>query len=261
LRLRGHYLAFATLACQLIVVSLISNIGFLGGALGFTGIPPLGIGGAVLSSSVGYAWLVWAVTAVTLIVTLNLVNSRPGRGLRALATSEAAALSAGVPVVRYKLGVFALSAGYAGLAGGVYAFFIGFVSPGSFPAELSIELIVMVVILGSGSVWGALSGAAAITVLVQVLNQVGTRPGMPQYLPTLLSYAAYGVGLVLVMTFFPAGIAPALLRRPRDQLTQQMRKQKLHAEHTQESGRAAGGGGDARGAGRLRQQHDELGRG
>jgi branched-chain amino acid transport system permease protein len=211
LRLRGHYLTFATLAFQLIIVSLASNIGFLGGGLGLVGIPALGIGDAVLSSSRDYAWLVWTVTAVTLILTLNVISSRPGRGLRALATSETAALSAGVPVVRYKLAVFALSAAYAGLAGGIYAFFIGFVSPGSFGVDLSVELLVMVVIFGAGSAWGALLGAAGITVLVQALTQIGNRPGMPGYLPTLLSYAAYGVTLVLIMTFLPTGILPALV--------------------------------------------------
>lgn len=209
LRLRGHYLAFATLAFQMIVLSVISNTAFLGGGLGFTAIPSLGIGGAALSSSRGYAWLVWAVTAVAMVLTLNLVRSRPGRALRALATSEVAAESAGIAVVRYKLVVFALSAAYAGFAGGIYAFFIGYLSPDSFPVELSIEFVVMVVIFGLGSVWGALLGAAGISILVQVLNQVGTMPGMPQYMPTLLSYAAYGVALILVMVFLPAGLLPA----------------------------------------------------
>ena len=212
LRLRGHYLAFATLAFQLIVLSVISNTAFLGGGLGFTGVPSLGIGGAVLSSSLGYAWLVWGVTAVVMVLTLNLIRSRPGRALRALSTSEAAAESAGIPVVRYKLAVFALSAAYAGFAGGIYVFFIGYASPDSFPVDLSVELIVMVVIFGLGSVWGALLGAAGIGVLVQVLNQVGTLPGMPEYMPTLLSYAAYGLILVLVMVFLPTGLLPALGR-------------------------------------------------
>lgn len=209
LRLRGHYLAFATLAFQLIVLSVISNTAFLGGGLGFTAIPALGIGGAGLSSSRGYAWLVWAVTAIAMVLTQNLVRSRPGRALRALATSEVAAESAGIAVVRYKLAVFALSAAYAGLAGGIYAFFIGYLAPDSFPVELSIEFVVMVVIFGLGSVWGALLGAAGISILVQVLNQVGTAPGMPEYMPTLLSYAAYGVALVLIMVFLPAGLLPA----------------------------------------------------
>lgn len=210
LRLRGHYLAFATLAFQLIVLSVIANTAFLGGGLGFTGIPPLGIGGAVLTSSRGYAWLVWAVTAVLMALTLNIARSRPGRALRALATSEAAAESAGIPVVRYKLATFALSAAYAGFAGGIYVFFIGYAAPGSFPVQLSVELVVMVVIFGLGSVWGALLGAVGISILVQVLNNVGTLPGMPQYMPALLSYAAYGVILIVIMVFLPGGLLPAL---------------------------------------------------
>ena len=212
LRLRGHYLAFATLAFQLIVLSVIANVSFLGGGLGLTGVPPLGLGGAVMSSPRDYAWLVWAVTAVVMVLTLNLIRSRPGRALRALATSEPAALSAGIPVAGYKIAVFALSAAYAGLAGGIYAYFISYVAPGSFPVDLSVELVVMVVVLGLGSIWGALLGAAGITVLVQVLTQVGTQPGMPSYMPTLLSYAVYGVALVLIMAFLPRGILPALDR-------------------------------------------------
>ena len=209
LRLRGHYLAFATLAFQLIVLSVISNTPFLGGGLGFTDIPPLGIGGAALTSSLGYAWLVWGVTAAVMVLSVNMIRSRPGRALRALATSEAAAESAGVPVVRYKLTVFAISAAYAGFAGGIYVFFIGYVAPDSFPVALSVELVVMVVIFGLGSVWGALLGAVGVSVLVQVLNNAGTLPGMPQYMPTLLSYAAYGVILVLIMVFLPGGLLPA----------------------------------------------------
>jgi branched-chain amino acid transport system permease protein len=210
LRLRGHYLAFATLAFQMIVLAVISNTAFLGGGLGFTAIPTLGIGGAVISSSRGFAWLAWAVTAVATILSLDLIRSRPGRALRALATSEVAAESVGIAVVRYKLTVFAISAAYAGLAGGIYAFFIGYLSPDSFPVALSVEFVVMVVIFGLGSVWGALLGAVGISVLVQVLDNLGTMPGMPDYMPTLLSYAAYGVTLVLIMVFLPGGLLPAL---------------------------------------------------
>jgi branched-chain amino acid transport system permease protein len=221
LRLRGHYLAFATLAFQMIVLSVISNVAFLGAGLGFTAIPTLGIGAAEISSPRAFAWLTWVVTAVVMVVSLNLIRSRPGRALRALATSEIAAESAGIAVVRYKLSVFALSAAYAGFAGGIYAFFIGYISPDSFPVDLSIEFVVMVVIFGLGSIWGALLGAAGISILVQVLNQVGTMPGMPEYMPTLLSYAAYGVTLVLIMVFLPSGLLPALkslwkaMARPR----------------------------------------------
>jgi branched-chain amino acid transport system permease protein len=113
-------------------------------------------------------------------------------------------------VVRYKLATFALSAAYAGFAGGIYVFFIGYASPDSFPVQLSVELVVMVVIFGLGSVWGALLGAVGISILVQVLNNVGTLPGMPQYMPTLLSYAAYGLILIVIMVFLPGGLLPAV---------------------------------------------------
>ena len=115
-----------------------------------------------------------------------------------------------MPVPAYKQVVFSLSAGYAGLAGGIYAFYIGYVAPGSFPVLQSFEYVVMVAVGGAGTVWGALAGATAITLLVQVLNNVGTTDGMPAEAPTILSYAVYGVLLVLVVLFLPRGLAPSL---------------------------------------------------
>jgi branched-chain amino acid transport system permease protein len=215
LRLRGHHLAFATLAMQLILLSLLSRGDWAGGAIGLQGIPRLSAGGVELTSDVGYAYLAWAVLVLTVLVTGNLIASRAGRGLRALATSETAAAASGVPVGRYRLAVFALSAAFAGLAGGVYAFYLGYLSPGSFPVLLSIEYVVMGVVGGLGTVAGPIVGAAAITLLVQLLTTVGTRPGMPSYAPSVLSYAVYALVLVLVVLFLPKGIAPAA----RDALT------------------------------------------
>jgi branched-chain amino acid transport system permease protein len=143
--------------------------------------------------------------------------SRPGRGLRALATSETAASSAGVPVGRYRLAVFSLSAGVAGLAGGIYAFFLGYVAPGSFPVLLSFEYVVMAVVGGLGTVWGPVAGSAVITVLVQVLNNLGTRPGMPSYASSVFSYAVYALLLILVLLFLPRPAAEH--RRPAPSAT------------------------------------------
>ncbi|MGH3319746.1 MAG: branched-chain amino acid ABC transporter permease [Streptosporangiaceae bacterium] len=210
LRLRGHYLAFATLAFQLIVLSVIGEAAFTGGDIGLRGIPQLGVGSVEFSGSIGYAYLVWVAVAVVLLVCRNIIRSRPGRGLRALATSETAAESAGVPVGRYRLTVFALSAAFAGLAGGIYAFFLGYLSPGSFPILLSFEYVIMAVIGGLGTIWGPLLGAALVTVLVQVLNTLGTQPGMPSYAPTVLSYAVYALLLVLVMVYLPRGLLPSI---------------------------------------------------
>ncbi|WP_173085730.1 branched-chain amino acid ABC transporter permease [Phytohabitans rumicis] len=210
LRLRGHHLAFATLATQLILLSLVGQADWAGGAIGLQGIPRLSVGGYEFAEDISYAYLVWAAVALTMLVARNVVASRPGRALRALATSETAAAASGVPVGRYRLTVFALSAAFAGLAGGIYAFYLGYIAPGSFPVLLSIEYVVMAVVGGLGTLWGALVGATAIVLLVQVLNTVGTQPGMPSYAPSVLSYAVYAVLLVLVVLFLPHGIVPAL---------------------------------------------------
>ncbi|MEU6040046.1 branched-chain amino acid ABC transporter permease [Actinomadura sp. NPDC047616] len=217
LRLRGHHLAFATLATQLILLSLAGEIDALGGSIGLQGVPRLSAGPVELAGDRGYAFLTWAALIVVLLVTRNVIESRAGRGLRALATSEVAAESAGVPVGRYKLAVFTLSAAFAGLAGGVYAFYVGYVAPGSFPVLLSIEYVVMAVVGGLGTLWGPLAGATAVTLLVQVLNNVGTMEGMPDYAPSVLSYAVYSVLLIAVVLFLPGGLVPAVrdrLRRP-----------------------------------------------
>jgi branched-chain amino acid transport system permease protein len=210
LRLRGHYLAFATLAFQLILLAVIGQISFFGGDIGLQGIPQLSLGGFDLQTGQSYAWLTWVTTALVLIVTRNIIASRPGRGLRALATSETAAESSGVPVTRYKVTVFALSAAFAGLAGGVYAYFLGYLAPGSFPVLLSFQFIVMAVVGGLGTLWGPVVGAVAIQLLVQWLTDLGSRPGLPSYAPSVFSYAVYAVLLVVVLLFLPRGLLPTL---------------------------------------------------
>ncbi|MEJ3747969.1 branched-chain amino acid ABC transporter permease [Actinomycetes bacterium KLBMP 9797] len=213
LRLRGHHLAFATLAMQLILLSLAGQADWAGGAIGLQGIPRLSVAGYEFADDLAYAYLIWGAVALTMLVSRNVVASRPGRALRALATSETAAAASGVPVGRYRLTVFALSAAFAGLAGGIYAFYLGYLAPGSFPVLLSIEYVVMAVVGGLGTLWGALVGATAVVLLVQVLTTLGTQPGMPSYAPSVLSYAVYALLLVLVVLFLPHGIVPALRTR------------------------------------------------
>ncbi|HZV51266.1 MAG TPA: branched-chain amino acid ABC transporter permease [Candidatus Dormibacteraeota bacterium] len=217
LRLRGHYLAFATLAFQLIVLSVIGEArGLTGGDTGMPGIPTLSIGPLAIQGQYRtfiYAYVTWVLVAAVLLFNRNLVRSRPGRGLRALATSEAGALAAGVPVVRYKLQVFALSAAYAGLAGGVYAFFVSYIAPGSFPVLLSVQFLIMAAVGGLGSIWGSAVGATVVYLLVQLLQSLGTGPGLPPQLPAILSYAVYGLVLVLIMLFLPQGLLPAIQGR------------------------------------------------
>ncbi len=210
LRLRGHYLAFATLAFQLILLAIVGQVSAFGGDIGLQGIPQLGVGSAELSTTQAYAWVTLAIVVVVVLLTNNLISSRPGRGLRALATSETAAESCGVPVARYRVAVFSLAAALAGLAGGVYAFFLGYVAPGSFPVLLSLQFVVMAVVGGLGTVWGAVVGSVVITALVQALNNLGTRPGMPAHAASIFSYAVYAILLIGVLLFLPRGLVPAV---------------------------------------------------
>jgi len=216
-RLRGHYLAFATLAFQLIVVSVVGEVrGLTGGDTGLTAIPSLSVGPLAVEGQYRafvFAYIAWVLAVAVLLLNRNLVRSRPGRALRALATSEAGALAAGVDVGRFKLQVFALSAAYAGLAGGVYAFFVGYIAPGSFPILLSIQFLIMATVGGLGSVSGSVVGAAVVYLLIQVLTRLGTLPGMPLHAPAVFSYAVYGLVLVLILLLLPQGLIPALQAR------------------------------------------------
>ncbi|MGA5758056.1 branched-chain amino acid ABC transporter permease [Nonomuraea bangladeshensis] len=212
LRLRGHHLAFATLAMQLILLSLAGQLEFTGGDIGLQAIPPFSAWSFEAGGVTTYAYLTWAGLALVMLVTRNVIASRPGRALRALATSETAAASSGIPVGRYKLAVLALSAAFAGLAGGIYCFYTGYVAPGSFPVLISIQYIVMAVVGGLGTIWGAVAGAAAITLLVQGLDRLANLPGMPSYAPGVLSYAVYALVLIAVVLFLPNGLVPAIRR-------------------------------------------------
>jgi branched-chain amino acid transport system permease protein len=210
LSLRGHHLAFATLAMHLIVLSLIGELSFTGGDVGLQGIPRLELAGVVLESTRAYAYLSWVALVAIVLVTRNILASRPGRALRALSTSEVAAGSSGIPVARYKLAVFALSAAFTGLAGGIYAFQMGYVAPGSFPVMLSIEYVVMAAVGGLGRISGALVGSALVFLLVHGLSRVATMSGMPSSAPVILSYAVYGLLLVAAVLFLPGGLVSVL---------------------------------------------------
>lgn len=221
LRLRGHYLAFATLAVHLIALSLVYTwSGVTGGEIGLIGIPRLKIASSHPAGA-SYAAIIWALVVVVVVVSLALVGSRAGRALRAIAASERDAAAAGVAVGAYKLRLFVLSAGYAGLAGGLYTYQLHYLSGDSFPIVLSVEFIVMIAIGGMGSIYGAVLGAIAVTLLRHELSILGTKPGMPLQAPKVLAIGVFGVILTAVVLFFPRGLLPALadlVRRVRPQV-------------------------------------------
>lgn len=210
LRLRGNYLAFATLALQLILLAVVVNERDLtGGEIGLQGIPPLTIGGELTGTV--FAAVVWGLAMISLLLARNLVASRAGRGLQAIAAGEISAAAVGVPVASYKLRLFVLSAALAGLAGGLYAFEQQFLSPDAFPIILSVEFLVMAAVGGLGSVPGALVGAVVITLLQNRLDALGTVSGLPDTAPQIASLGVYGLLLVTVLLFFPRGLLPSLI--------------------------------------------------
>jgi branched-chain amino acid transport system permease protein len=210
LRLKGHYLAFGTLALLLMLQAAMSTFDALGGAFGISGIPPFGVVGQVFLDQRPYVFLALGCLALVLVLTHRVVHSRFGRGVRAFAGSETAAESAGVPVMRSKVAIFALSAMYAGLAGGLSAFFTPYVSPDSFPAVESFTYVIMAVVGGLGTIWGGVVGAVIVSVLLQVLNTVSSQPGLPPTAAPIMQYATYGALLVLALLFMPRGIVPTV---------------------------------------------------
>ncbi len=210
LRLRGHHLAVATLAFGIIVYTLLNNLrGLTGGPIGLRGITQPTLGGKVLSGD-GFYYFIWVIAALALIVAYNIVRSRPGRALRAIAQHEGAAESVGINVRRYRLTIFAIAATFAGAAGGLFASYFKFLSPDSFTPTLSILFLIIVAVGGLGNVYGALVGSVAIVLLTEFLKQLSTRPGVPARAPVVLQSLVYATILVLIMLFMSRGLLPGI---------------------------------------------------
>jgi branched-chain amino acid transport system permease protein len=166
LKLRGHYLAMATLAFGIIVFIIFNEEGeWTGGPDGMTGIPGLSLFGFQFNSIEKYYYLVWFFVFAVFLFTINVIQSRAGRALRAIHVSEAASSAMGVNVSRYKIMVFVYSAILASLAGGLYAHYLNFVNPSTFDLFFSIKLLIMIALGGMHDIWGAIIGAFLITFL------------------------------------------------------------------------------------------------
>jgi len=206
LRLRGHYLAMATLALGLIVNTVLVEMQDI--TLGYVGIfvPTPKIMGQALYEAQEY--LLAGTAIVTFVLFQNLVHSRPGRALQAIREDEAVAAAAGVDVARYKAVVFTISAMFAALAGVWYAHITRMITPDVFGLSESILILLMVVLGGAGSNWGAVAGAALLVLL-------------PAFLQNFSDYATliYAVLVTLVLIFAPrglAGLASRGFRRPKE---------------------------------------------
>jgi len=197
LKLRGHYLAMATLAfCIIITIIFNENLAYTGGPDGLAFIPGMTIMGYPLDSVAKYYYLVWSIVLVTLLLSLNIIRSRVGRALRSIHDSELAASAMGVNISKYKICVFVFSGVVASVAGSLYAHYLNFINPASFDLFVSIKLLIMIILGGMHSLWGAIVGATLITFLsYEWLHYFEEAEGM-----------IYGIIVLIIVIFLPGGL-------------------------------------------------------
>jgi branched-chain amino acid transport system permease protein len=208
LRLRGHYLAMATLAFGFIVSRVILGTALFGQADGISDIPGIRLfAGLVLSGKralrVQNYYIAWTLVTVGLLFAVNLIGSRVGRALRAIHGNEEAAAAMGIDVARCKLAVFVLSAVYAGVGGACLAHYNAGIGPGEAGVMKSVRYLALVAAGGMGSPWGTVAVSAGLTFL-SLRGVFG-----------LYDDAVFGALLVGVMLFMPDGLFGLVLRRVR----------------------------------------------
>lgn len=216
LRLKGHYLAMATLGFGLLMTLAFTEATPLtGGVDGMGGIPFPSLGPLQISDAASLYWLVWGAVAVAVVAAFNMTSLRPGRAMRAIHGSELGAQACGVDIVGVKVRTFVVSALLAGLAGALYASVVGFISPSVFTFSASIGFLAMAVLGGTGSLAGPIATAVLLT-LLQYLDAL--IPGIPRTTAqTLQEYQEdiYGLAIILVVIFAPGGLAGVWRRRRR----------------------------------------------
>jgi len=202
LRLRGHYLAMATLGMGIIISIVIATEDRLTGGPDGMQVPPLALAGFALAGERTWYWVIGTLLVVSVWLAQNLIESPIGRALRALHTSEIGAEVAGIDCARHKVRVFVISAVYAAFAGSLAAHYAGFITPSKVTFFHSIELVTMVVFGGMASTFGAVVGAAVLTTL-------------PQALTVFKEYemVVFGGVMMLTMIFMPRGLVPTLAAR------------------------------------------------
>ena len=196
LKLKGHYLAMATLGFGIIVYIIFNEtVDWTGGPSGMSGIPTLSLGPVIFDSDMTNYYLIWIFTLLTMLLSINLANSRIGRALRAIHDSEVAARVMGVNARLLKVQIFTVSALISALAGSLYAHTMTFIAPASFGFNFSVELVTMVIIGGLGSIYGSFLGAAILTLL-------------PEFLRVFHDFdiVIYGLLLIVMTMFMPGGL-------------------------------------------------------
>lgn len=206
LKLKELYLALATLAFGILIHILFNELkGITGGPSGLSGIPYLSVGSLVFDRDIKFYYLVWSAVLLVSLGVNNLVHSRVGRAMRAVRESEHASETSGIDTAGLKLQAFVFSAVLAGLAGGLYAFYVTFVNPSPFGFHTSVQFVLMAVVGGLGTFWGPLLGAGLVVALGEVL-----RWAVPLVIPGAggeYQIIFFGIILILVMIIKPEGLS------------------------------------------------------
>jgi branched-chain amino acid transport system permease protein len=209
-RLSGHYLPLGTIAWGIGLFYLFSKLEFLGRNDGISGVPPLSIGSLKMIDPGTIYFAIWIAVLISALLTVNLLDSRTGRAIRALRRGHIAAEAFGVHAPRAKLLVFIYAAVLAGLSGWLYAHLQRAVNPTPFGVQTGIEYLFVAVVGGAGYVWGGVLGAAIVVILKEILQS---------YLPYLfhgegqLETIVFGILLVMLLQLAPTGVWPWLMAR------------------------------------------------
>ncbi len=225
LRLKGPYLAIATLGFGMTITTIIKHMEFFGGRMGLQA-PKLFFFGTPMKD-IHFYYLIMAIAVVMVIGAMKLIKTRVGRAFIAIRDSDIAAEAMGVNLTYYKTLAFAVSAFYTGIAGGLYAFILGFINPESFHLIMSITFLAMVVVGGLGSIMGSIAGAALMTYLDIKLQAIQDIPAIG---PALVAFSqkymniagmsnvaviVYGLIMIFIVLFEPLGIFGFWIRMKR----------------------------------------------
>lgn len=222
LKLRGDYLAIVTLGFGEIIRIFLNNlsqpVNITNGPRGITGIDPFSLAGFRFSSAIQYYFLLLAVLLVIIVVNLRLQNSRIGRAWEAIREDEIAARAMGIDTRNLKLLAFAMGASFGGVAGGMFSAIQAFISPESFVLVESIMVVSMVVLGGMGNIWGVILGALLLSFVPEILRWTVTPLqealfGRMLVEPEVIRMLLFGLALVLVMLYRPAGLLPSAVRK------------------------------------------------
>jgi branched-chain amino acid transport system permease protein len=222
LKLRGDYLAIVTLGFGEIIRIFLNNlsrpVNITNGPQGITGIDPFVLGGFRFDSPIKYYYLLLAVALGIILVNLRLQNSRIGRAWEAIREDETAARAMGIDTRNLKLLAFAMGASFGGIAGGMFSAIQAFISPESFVLVESIMVVSMVVLGGMGNIWGVILGALLLSFVPELLRWTVTPVqealfGRMLIEPEVIRMLLFGLALVLVMLYRPAGLLPSAVRK------------------------------------------------